>query len=68
LIYRSGYMPRILGILVVIAGLGNVISTLGPYVYPNVDFQFAFFMMFGELFLLLWLLIRGWRIQDPRKA
>lgn len=65
LIYRSGYMPRILGILLVIDGLGWVIDSLQPYLYPNAHLGYIFLTFFGEVFLMLWLLIRGWKIQEP---
>ena len=68
LIYRSGYIPRLLGILLIIDGLGWVISPLKPYLYPNAHLGFFFPFSFVELILPLWLLSRGWKIQDPRAS
>jgi hypothetical protein len=67
LVYRSGYIPRILGILLAIAGLGWVIDSLRPYLYPNVDLGFIMiaFSSFGELIFMLWLLVKGRKIQEP---
>ena len=65
LIYRSGYIPWILGVLLVISGLGWMIDGLGPYLLPNVNTGFTFVTAFGELFFTFWLLIRGWKIQEP---
>jgi hypothetical protein len=65
LIYRSGYIPRVLGILLVINGFGWVIDSLRPYVFPNAHLGFIFITFFGELFFMLWLLARGWKIQEP---
>lgn len=65
LIYRSGYIPKVLGILLAIAGLGYPVYYLGPYLYPNADLGFIFITFFGELVFMLWLLIRGWKIQEP---
>ena len=65
LIYRSGYIPRVIGILLVINGLGWVIDSLQPYLYPNAHLGFLFITFFGEVVFMLWLLIRGWRIQEP---
>jgi hypothetical protein len=67
LIYRSGYIPKLLGILLVIDGLGWVIDSLQPYLYPNAHLSFLFITFFGEIFLMLWLLIRGWKIQEPQQ-
>ena len=65
LIYRSGYIPKVIGILLVIDGLGWVITSLKPYLYPNADLRFIFATSFVELILPLWLVIRGWKIQEP---
>ena len=66
LIYRSGYIPRILGILLVVDGLGWVTSSLRPYLFPNAHLGFLFITFLGELFFMLWLLVRGWKIQEPK--
>lgn len=68
LIYRSGYIPRILGILLVIDGLGWEIDSLSPYIYPNAHLRFLSITFLGELFFMLWLLIRGWKLQEPTAA
>lgn len=65
LIYRSGYMPRWLGVLLVVDGLAWVCDSLHPYLYPNANLKYLFIAYFGEIFLMLWLLIRGWKIQEP---
>ena len=64
LVYRSGYIPRVLGILLVIAGLGYVVYNLGPYLYPNVDVGLVFITFFGESIFMVWLLVRGWKISE----
>jgi hypothetical protein len=68
MIYRSGYIPRTLGILLVIDGMGWLIDSLQPYLYPNAHLRFLFITFFGEVFLMLWLLIRGWKIQAPKRS
>lgn len=65
LVYRSDYIPRVLGILLAIAGLGWVIDSLRPYLYPNVDLGFVMIASVGELIFVLWLLVRGWKIREP---
>jgi len=65
LVYRSGYIPRILGILLAIAGLGHLVYCLSPYLYPNADLRFLMITFFGDMIFMLWLLVRGWRIQEP---
>jgi hypothetical protein len=65
LIYRSGYIPWILGILLVIDGLGRVTESLRPYLFPNAHLGFLVITFLGELFFMFWLVIRGWKIQEP---
>jgi len=65
LIYRSRYIPRIIGILLGLDGVAWVINPLRPYLYPNAHLGFLFIISFSELILPLWLVIRGWKIQEP---
>lgn len=65
LIYRSGYILRIIGILLIIDGLAWVINGLRPYFYPSAHLHFISIAFLGELVFMLWLLIRGWKIQEP---
>jgi len=68
MIYRSQYIPRIIGFLLVYDGSGWVIVSLQPYFYPNAPLRFFFITSFVELVLPLWLLIRGWKIEEPAVA
>ena len=65
LIVRSSYIPWWLGILLIINGLGWMINSLQPYLYPDANLGFIFITFFGELVFMLWLLIRGWKIPEP---
>jgi hypothetical protein len=65
LVACSGYIPRILGVLLAIAGLGHMLYQLGPYHYPYLSLDFLFVILFGELIFAVWLLVRGWRIPEP---
>lgn len=65
LVYRATYIPRILGILLAIAGLGWVIYELAPFLIPRVNPGYLMVTFLGETVFMLWLLLRGWRIQEP---
>lgn len=65
LVYKSGYIPRVLGILLGIAGVGWLVYEIGPYLFPNADLRFLFITFMGEVVFMLWLLIRGWKIPEP---
>jgi Domain of unknown function (DUF4386) len=66
LVLRSNYIPRILGGLLTIGGLGYLITTLGPFWFPNVDLDVARFTFIGELMFMVWLIARGSRIREIR--
>jgi Domain of unknown function (DUF4386) len=65
LIYRSSYIPRIIGVLLVIDGLGWMTDSLSPYFFPNAPLRFISITFFGELVFMFWLLSRGWKIKVP---
>ena len=64
LIYGSGYVPRWIGILLLINGLGIMTNSLQPYLYPNARLEFLIITFFGEVVFMLWLLIKGWKIEE----
>jgi Domain of unknown function (DUF4386) len=64
LVLRSSYIPRILGVLLIIAGLGYLINALKPVLFPTINTDFAQYTFYGELIFMLWLLIKGPRIKE----
>jgi hypothetical protein len=42
-----------------------MIAGLGPYILRNANFDFTLITAFGEVFFILWLWIRGWRVREP---
>lgn len=66
LVYRSGYIPKILGLVLALVGASWMAYTLVPYVFPGASLGFLPFMGIGELLFPLWLVIWGWRIQVPQ--
>ena len=65
LIWRSRYIPKVLGALLAIDGLGWIVYCLKPYLYPEAPLDFIPLFGFVELLFPLWLVIRGWKIQAP---
>jgi hypothetical protein len=62
LVYKSEFIPRILGVLLIVAGIAYVIVSftflLFPWYSAFVE-QYSFPFFFGELAMILWLLIKG---------
>jgi hypothetical protein len=61
LAYRSGFVPRIIGVLLVVAGLGYAIDGFGTVLVPEYS-TIGQFTFVGEVVLILWLLIKGVRM------
>lgn len=70
LVYRSGFIPRILGVLLVVAGCAYVVSTLTFFLVPDYFRATSLLMMVaaaaGEGSIVCWLLIKGVRT-EPRE-
>jgi uncharacterized protein DUF4386 len=66
LVYRSGYFPRVLGIMLMIGCFGYLtdtfVSSLFPSVGATVGFIFALVAGIAELSFLLWLIIMGAKV------
>jgi hypothetical protein len=63
LMFKSGYFPRLLGVLLIIAGLCYIINTFAQILSPTVaETLFPAILMpafIGELSVCLWLLVKG---------
>jgi hypothetical protein len=63
LVYKSGFIPRILGVLLIVAGIAYVTDSFAGLLFPNirpfiVPYLTACFAA-GELPIFFWLLIKG---------
>jgi uncharacterized protein DUF4386 len=64
---KSGYVPRILGVLLMAAGAGYLLTCVTYIVFPDflpVMTRIASPLYFGELPIILWLLVVGAREPD----
>ena len=59
LAYRSGYVPKIFGILLVIAGAGYLVDGFGAVLVQDYAISIGAFTFVGEVALIFWLLISG---------
>lgn len=68
LAYRSGFVPRVFGVLLAIAGVGYLADAVGVVLVPGFTARFAQFLFVGEVAIIFWLLIRGRRLPDASSA
>jgi len=62
LVYRSGFIPRVFGVLLLVNGVAYPILSLVYFLAPQygpVAARFAMLPETGELWFMLWLLIKG---------
>jgi hypothetical protein len=69
LVFRSGFLPRVLGVWLMINCFGylalSVIALFFPDYYGSA-FNMAQPVLFGELAIMLWLLIKGAKVPAPQ--
>jgi hypothetical protein len=67
-VYKSGYVPRILGIMLVVASFGYFTDSFGTVLLPQYEEMYAFVVVLtaivGELPLAFWLLIKGINVEQ----
>lgn len=69
LVMRSRFLPRILGILLIIAGVAYVASSFTSIGFPEyrpLVSKIAMPLYFGEVPIILWLLIKGVKVPQPQ--
>ena len=67
LVYKSGFIPRILGILLIIASIGYIIESFSFLLLPDyisLIRTYTFILYFGELPIIFWLLIKGVKVKQ----
>jgi Domain of unknown function (DUF4386) len=70
LVYRSGFIPKILGVLLMIAGFGYLLGSFMFQILPQYDNALSTFIMvleMGELPIIFWLLIVGAKAQSEER-
>ena len=61
LAYRSGHVPRLIGVLLVISGIGYAFDTFSSVLSAD-PVVISTFTFLGEFLLAVWLVVRGGRV------
>jgi hypothetical protein len=68
LVFKSGFLPRILGIFLMLGGLGYTVLAVLFFLIPNFDAMiFGLFAFIEEVLFYLWLLIKGVNVKEWNK-
>jgi len=71
LVFRSGFLPRVLGIWLMINCFGYLVLSVIALFFPDyysAAFNMAQPVLFGELAIMLWLLIKGAKVTSSAAA
>jgi len=70
LIYKSGYFPKILGYLVIIAGFGFLLGSFVQLLLPDSEAILSVldFATFGEVLFMIWVLLKGAKIAEKKSS
>jgi hypothetical protein len=69
LVFRSGFLPRVLGVWLMINCFGWLALSVTALFFPpyyETAFRLAQPVLFGELAIMLWLLIKGAKVSVPQ--
>ncbi len=64
LVFKSNYIPKIIGIFLVIACFGYLIDFTTFFVFPNVKIVASRFTFIGEVMMVSWLVIKGVNVEQ----
>jgi hypothetical protein len=68
LVFKSGFLPRILGILLMLGGVCYTVLAVLFFLFPSIDLMiFGLFAIIGEMIFYLWLLIKGVNVKEWNK-
>lgn len=71
LVYRSGFLPRVLGVLLMLDGVAEMVWLVQALVlptHPELKVPGTYVSLVAEVGLALWLLIRGVKVPDKAAA
>lgn len=67
LIFKSGFLPKLIGVLLIVACFGYLVDSFIFFFVPDFGITFSEFTFLGELLITLWLLIKGVNVEVWKK-
>ncbi|NDJ33546.1 MAG: DUF4386 domain-containing protein [Chloroflexi bacterium] len=70
LVFKSGFLPKFLGILLIIGCFGYVVDFFIFFLVPESSLVISEYTFIGEILMILWLLIKGINVEqwEERRA
>lgn len=63
LVFKSGFLPRILAVLLIMNGLAYLIDSFAALLLPDLNVNLVMFTGWVEVVFALWLMIRGVNVE-----
>lgn len=67
LVMKSGYIPKIIGVLLLVTCVGYLADFVLFYLFPGANLVVSEYTWLGEVLMVLWLLIKGVDTQQSQK-
>jgi len=67
-VFKSGFLPRILGILLIIGCFGYLIDSFGSFLLPGYNLNIALYTGWSEVIFPLWPVIKGVNVEQQEKV
>jgi Domain of unknown function (DUF4386) len=67
MVYKGGFIPRIIGVLLIIGGIGYLTDSIMFLLFPALGVTISTYTFIGEVLLPLWLLIKGVNVVQWQK-
>jgi len=67
LVFKSGFLPKILGVLLLMNGFGYLIDSFAALLLPNLHVNIVLFTGWVEVVFALWLVIKGVNVERWEK-
>lgn len=64
LVVKSGFIPKVIGIFLLIAGVGYIVDFTLFFLVPEINVKVSEYTFVGEVLLLLWLLVKGVNVEQ----
>jgi hypothetical protein len=64
LVFKSGFLPKFLGVLLMIGCMGYVIDSVTHFLFPDFGLTVSEFTFIGEVLLPLWLVTKGVDVEN----
>jgi hypothetical protein len=67
LVFKSTYIPKIIGVFLIVTCLGYLIDFITFFLYPHFGIIISEYTWAGEVLMVLWLLIKGVNVEKFEK-